>query len=742
VTEERRYDLLACGTLAAIITIYFFDVVIGQGVFYTRDVALYHFPLNATLRAVVEGGEFPYWNPLLSGGQPLAANPAYQLFYPPTWLIFLPSFIYGFNAHVLIHVYLAAFGVYALLRSLGASRAAAWIGAVSFTFGGFVLTGLSLFPFLFSAAWLPWTCLFTRRFLRDRSPRDFALAAGSLGMQFLVGEPVMVAQTGMLLGLYALARRTRLRDLGAVAAISIAALLLAAVQILPGLDHARDSVRAGGFTFESVTDWSTPPPRLIEAVYPGAFGSLHASGAKLNVRHSLYPGRAWPFILSIYSGLLILLTAFAGIAGRVRGRWLYLTALAVSLLLALGKYTPLWWLLYDAGVVRSIRYPEKFLIMGIFATVIFGALAADRLLSGDARVRNAAIVLAVIAGTAAAFRQSPLDVVRALVLVTLFLATLRVRRPIVAALLGVFVLADLTALIDLAPRVPAVFYTSPPPVLRHLAPNRAGYRIYHVGNWAQKARNRREYKVQTPSRFLIERNSLTGFAANTYGVRNALEVDFDLTSLQTTDDLAKAAWDLQPRFPRWLDYITAMSNVRYVALFRPARQAAAEAHGDARLMEPIRFIEGLPHPRYYFASSIATARNRAEFVSEVAGGRHDPRTAFVADAPFAPAPGKVLRAADSANRARIEVETAGVAFLVMSVTAHKYWQVTIDGVEVPAVITNLAYQGVVVPRGRHVVEMRYRNPLIAAGAAVSAATLLALLFAGWRRGAASTMRDL
>jgi uncharacterized membrane protein YfhO len=63
----------------------------------------------------------------------------------------------------------------------------------------------------------------------------------------------------------------------------------------------------------------------------------------------------------------------------------------------------------------------------------------------------------------------------------------------------------------------------------------------------------------------------------------------------------------------------------------------------------------------------------------------------------------------------------------MSVTPHKYWRITIDGHDVPAVVANIGYQGVVVPPGRHVVEMRYRNPLVAAGAAVSAATLLALL---------------
>jgi uncharacterized membrane protein YfhO len=70
----------------------------------------------------------------------------------------------------------------------------------------------------------------------------------------------------------------------------------------------------------------------------------------------------------------------------------------------------------------------------------------------------------------------------------------------------------------------------------------------------------------------------------------------------------------------------------------------------------------------------------------------------------------------------------------MSVTPHKYWRVTIDGAEAEPVVVNVGFQGVVVPSaGRHVVEMRYRNPLVAVGAAVSAVSLLALAFITMRR---------
>jgi uncharacterized membrane protein YfhO len=62
----------------------------------------------------------------------------------------------------------------------------------------------------------------------------------------------------------------------------------------------------------------------------------------------------------------------------------------------------------------------------------------------------------------------------------------------------------------------------------------------------------------------------------------------------------------------------------------------------------------------------------------------------------------------------------------MSVTAHRYWSATIDGRPAPLVLTNVAYQGLVVPAGDHVIEMRYRNPMIWVGAAITMLALIAL----------------
>src|SRR6185295_17630451 len=98
---------------------------------------------------------------------------------------------------------------------------------------------------------------------------------------------------------------------------------------------------------------------------------------------------------------------------------------------------------------------------------------------------------------------------------------------------------------------------------------------------------------------------------------------------------------------------------------------------------------------------LVTIRDRHDFVRRLAAQRYSRQAAFIYERAFQPAPGVVHRWQEWPNGARLDVEATGRAFLVMSVTPHKYWRVSVDGAAAPAIVTNLGYQGIVVPPGRH-----------------------------------------
>ena len=784
----RRHDLFALALLALLASLFFADILIGTANFYMRDLTRYYYPAKQVLRDIVSDGEFPYWNRRFSAGQPMAANPEHEVFYPLTWLILLPSYDLGYRLLILIHIYIGLLGMYALLRSMDLSPPAAFFGSLAFGLGGIYLSYINLLPILFCAAWLPLTCLYVRKFLLAPSLRFFALASLFLGMQFLVAEPTTVMQTGFLIGMYALYRGwyaardyelpwkyaipEMLARVAFIGLISIAAFAVGAAQMLPAFDHVGDSARARPFEYSLVSAWSFPWAKFAEIIYPNFLGHISVDRVMWYWGGGLYPGMGSPFLFNVYSGLLVTALAVAALFVRPRGGRFVLIVATISALIALGGHTPVLGWLYKIGIAQSIRYPEKFILVAIFAIILLGTQMLDRLLRGDTAVRDAAmgfvlataIVAAVIAisgftplygngftnvwglgksgGAAKMTSISHTDwiiaAVRGFVLLALLRLVFVVKRPVWLALAGLFVVADLGPVMhSVNPRMPSRFFLEEPEVVRRLHPNRDAYRIFHEADWYGREPISRDYFASGDAVYWIVRNGLMPMIPAGHGFSMVVDRDYDKTALLTTLDYIDSVWDLK-RYGRkdWWRPVAAMSNAWYRAEYRPFPEEKKRTRGNLKNAQPIDFREIREHyPRYYFADEVVTIRDRRDFVNRLLKpGRHSLSAAFIRERGFVPARGIVRGVRETANTARIDVQALGKAYLVMSVTPHKYWRITIDGRPAKSLITNIGYQGVIVPPGRHRVEMRYRNDLIVLGLKISIAAIVLLLAAlAWRK---------
>jgi hypothetical protein len=780
---SRRTDLLALGLLFLIATICFADILLGINELYMRDMTRYYYPTKQVLREVVQHGEFPYWNRYFSAGQPIAANPEHEVFYPLTWLILLPSYDLGYRLHILIHLYIGLLGMYLLLRSMDLRPPAAWMGALSFGLGGIYLSYVNLLPILFCAAWLPLTCLFVRRFLLRHGIRDFAAAALFLGLQCLVAEPTTVMQTGLLIGMYALYRgwysRPRVSKMITrvlwIAMISACGFLLGAAQILPALDHVRDSSRSRPFDYDLVSAWSMPWPKFAELIYPNVLGHISIG----NVMHywggGLYPGMGSPFLFSIYAGIAVTALAIGGAFARPRGGRFVLIVFILSSLLALGGHTPLLRWLYDAGIATSIRYPEKFILMAVFAMIIFASQMLDRMLTGDEDVRSGALgftaatmlvaaVIAIIGFTPLfprlfnllgktsdilsirkawvltagspvtyAVRLSRTDwiiaAVRGAALMALLITVRKQRhRRVWLAAGAAFVTIDLIYVTwELNPREPRRFF-DPPPIARTLPRNRQDFSVFHEADWYGTEKPAQQYFSTGDAVYWVVRNGLFPMTPAGAGVRTVLERDYDKTELLSSVDLSESVWDVK-RSGRadWWKPFMAMSNAWYRAVYRDFDAEKKRNHGNFKDSLPIAFEEGPHYPRYYFADQVVTIHDREDFVKQLSTSNFTSGVAFVQRPSFVPAPGFVRHVVETANTATLDVETFGQGFLVMSVTPHKYWNIRVDGLRVPAIVTNIAYQGIIVTPGKHHIEMEYRNELVLIGMMISLITGAVLL---------------
>lgn len=779
---SRRTDLLALGLLFLIATISFADILFGVNQLYMRDLTRYYYPTKQVLREIVQHGEFPYWNRYFSAGQPIAANPEHEVFYPLTWLILLPSYDLGYRLHILIHIYIGLLGMYALLRSMELRPPAAWFGALSFGLGGLYLSYVNLLPILFCAAWLPLTCLFVRRFLLRHTLRDFAAAGLFLGLQFLVAEPTTVAQTGVLIGMYALYRgwysRPRMSKMITrvlwIAVISAIGFLIGAAQILPAIDHVRDSARSRPFDFDLVSAWSMPWPKFAELIYPNVLGHISIG----NVMHywggGLYPGMGSPFLFSIYAGIAVTALAIGGAFARPRGGRFVLIVFVFSSIMALGGHTPLLRWLYDAGIATSIRYPEKFILMGVFAMILFASQMLDRMLAGDEDVRSGALgfaaasmlvaaVLAIAgftplyprlfnllskatdvasirrawimtAGSAAtaAVVLSRTDWIiaaaRSGILIALLFTVRKGHKRVWLAAAAAFVTIDLVYVTwELNPREPRRFF-DPPPLARTIPGNHQDFRIFHEADWYGTEKPAQQYFSTGPAVYWVVRDGLFPMTPAGAGLRTVLERDYDKTALLPTVDLTDSVWDVK-RSGRanWWKPFMAMSNAWYRAVYRDFDLEKKRNHGNFMDSLPVTFEEGPHYPRYYFADQVVTIRGREDFVKQLSTASFTSGVAFVQQPSFVPAKGVIKRLAETANTATLDVESFGQGFLVMSVTPHKYWTIVVDGMKVPAVVTNIAYQGIIVTPGKHHIEMQYRNEMVRVGMLITLITGAVLL---------------
>ena len=722
---ERRADALCALLLVAIATLFFADVLFRGTNFYFRDVYPYHMPVERAVRAVVERGELPLWNRLVANGQPMAANPAYEVFYPPQWLTWLGDFERGFALHILLHVYLALLGMFALLRALALRRPASTFGALSFGLGGFLLGTTSMLPTFFSWAWAPLIGVTLLRLLLAPTARRFAVAAVIAAMPLLIDEPFALLQIWLMVLLVTLAY-TR-RRLPLAIGVAIAAALIAAVQFLPMLDFIRDSARARGLPFETVVQWSMQPLRPLELFAPRIFG--------------IVGGAYWggtPYLASLYAGVFVTILAISGWFARVRGARVAGALAAVSYLLAIGRHTPLWGLLYAMGL-RSLRYPEKFAAMGVFAMIVLAALVADAVDRGDGRLRRVAravavVVLALAIMSAAlmmfAAHPSPLrttGAVAAVVIAMGWLIVLHLPRRIACAAGLVLLLVDLGSLsTEVAPRMPASFFTRPA-LVEALDRDHDAYALFDRGAWAQQAEGMR-YEATSPGWFA--RNALRPYTPALWGLRSALEGDTDETALTATHDLLDAMRRLGSEGdPRWSEPFMTMANVRYVLDYRPLDDVLRESGGHPEVWRPVRIRRVADQGRYWFARSIVPARSQDEMNAAL---RRIPDVHGIAFTPWPPlpaAPARIVRVRETANDAQLDVEASAASLLVITVTRHRYWRATIDGTPSELRPANIAFQALVTPAGRHHIEMRYRNPMIFIGAAVSGAALLAALVA-------------
>ena len=368
------------------------------------------------------GTGFPLWNPYLFGGMPYVAAMHGDIFYPTFLLRLLMPTDAAMTWGMTLHVFLAGCFTYLFLRNaLGLGFFGALLGGLAYEMGGNVagLVSPGHDGKIFVAALLPLALFFVHRAVRDGRAWAWGSLAITITLAVLTPHPQLLQYLLLLSGAYAVFLAFSARAGGAklpvgqavqrlalTGAAVVAGMLGGAIQFWPLLEYTPYSPRAGGKGWEHAISYSMPPEELINTYLPQFSGMLT----------QFYSGRNGIHLHSEYLGVIVLLLAGLAFGTTLLRRsmlWFWLGALVVSVLWALGGYTPFFNIVYAlVPGTNYFRAPSTMLYVVSFCTAVLAGVGADRALTSGVKQRylfiwlGVGVAIALLASTGAVSNMS------------------------------------------------------------------------------------------------------------------------------------------------------------------------------------------------------------------------------------------------------------------------------------------------------------------------------------------------
>jgi hypothetical protein len=769
---------MAAACLLLAVALLFHRVLLGEGLLYFRDVCLNHLPTRIYTTPILRSGHLPLWNPYLSGGMPLAANPNNLLLHPISLLFLALPVMLAFHASILLQYVLAGWGMLLWARGEGLREEAGLAGAVTYALCGAMASCGSLQNLLSSWAWVP-LALYAAQRHRQGGRRGALLGfSGAVGVQVLAGDP-LAAGTALLLALVdarwgagAEAKRFG-RAAGRLAAGFLLGCGMALVQVIPAREMVMESSRSSGIPFADAALWSIPPIRLLETIVP----SLYGDPTMLRVT-SYWGGlvfeKGYPFLLSIYVGAVPVLLGLCALGAKGRLAKALGALTGCFLLASLGPRGILYTALYHGvPLLASLRYPSRFLLPASLCLSLLAALGlarlreevplkglgpGTRLLLGGAgllAVGTAALGLLPAwrdglvgggLGIAAPLGAADLGVITGKIQMDLLRCTLlsagaaaailAVRRmkmgPALASLLALLAIGvDLvSANSHVNPVVPPAFYEATPPVLRIVEDADPAQRVYSEPRPAGFA----VMALSDSAWWGYYWDEITGRVATSlpHRIRMAFDKSTDLLSPRRVNELADQMRDLDAQSIRRLAEVADVGTLAsYRELNDPALIPAGQVTRQTNV--PLRFYRTRdPLPRVFV---VGRARpERGEALEALTRDDFDPRQeAYVEGMPAARGDRGVAGGArvvlDAPERLVVDVSAARPGWLIVTDNFYPGWMAERDGKSLPIRRGNFLFRAVEVPAGESRVVLRYRPRSFLLGAVGSLIALGAGL--GW-----------
>lgn len=650
-------------------------------------------PFDWFVHDSIRAGHLPLWEPLQGGGYAPLVGAQSGVLHPLRWLASafpretMPSVL------IVAALSLAAIGTFLFCVEVGLPASGAAVGALLFPLSSAFLSYAHFSGGVQPLVHLPWIAWAYRRALRLRTRRSSVLVAVLIGLLFAAGHPLIALSVCAALATLAAADAIAFRRWAPIAILAGAAVvgtLVAAPSLLPGILAVPDSwsykvtdPTGRPYVAFALDDWQTLMDMTLWDEYNGT----------CCIDDPPFFAYLGPFAIALAIVALFTAKRFAPAAREV-----FLLALIWFAIASPGPW------MAPLALVKLLSFWKPWYLHGVFAFFLTVAAAHGfaRLLAARPVWRVVAVVVAALPLIHGVRRAEHMFQPRRWEPV--------VRGPIVDLLRADHTLYRVSGGPG-AVQVPNTARLTGIPDVRLSAP-------------AFSQRFRLWWVLVDP---LIDSHSYPT-TPMTHDLRSPLVGDFGVKYV------------LQSRTGRygWFhSYWFGDRDVQLSPFLGPPRFPLI-ARSDR--LELHRNASGV-RPRVHFAERVVVARDLAAAFQIMQANRNLVTVASVVETDALPrgfpqvARGSATVTYPDNARATIETVSDTGGLVVLHDAYAPGWTATLDGQPTDVLPVNILSRGILSPPGRHHIELSYMPPGLAAGAAMSAVTLLgcfALVFIGRR----------
>jgi len=641
-------------------------------------------------------GAVPSWNPFNFSGTALLANIQAGTWYPLNILFFVFPFVVAWTILIVAQPVLAALFLYFYLRNKNISASVAVLGGLVWAFCGFSVAWLTWGTIAQTALWLPLILLAI-----DKRSWILFIAASTLAL--FAGHAQVALYIFAFAGVYAILKRSWW-----IIPAVVAAGILSSIQWIPMLQLISHSSRIIDTTAWLKDGWFLPWQNLVQFAAPDFFGNP----ATLN-----YWG-IWNYGEFIgYIGIIpLMLAVYAVCCRRDKLTAFFAVVLAVALIFLLP--TPVAALIYKLKIpVLFSLQPTRLMVIVDFCLVVLAACGLDAYIKRPDKkillgitlvgVLIAGIWMYVVRSTDVNLLVSRRNLMlpsgtwaagSLLLLLPLFLK--KKWHIIVVQLIIVVTVFDLFRFgWKFTPFTPSEYFFPVTNAVSFLQGQQPPFRVMSLDN-----------RIMPPN---------TGAY---YGIESIEGYDpiYDARYEEFIAALNRRAPNITPPFgfnriittPTIDSPLLPILNVKYVLTLEDVVNPAMELvyrEGSTRIYAYKKAL-----PRVYAVDTVEKMNTRQQVIDRLYAKTYNPaKIAIIEDvsAPISVAPHVPTDLIRTTTYTQSELDAtasfAGDHFVVVSNIYDPKWKVTIDGKPVQTYRTDYICIGFVVPKGDHVITLRY-----------------------------------